>query len=205
MSDPHAITDLASLEALYGAPSPRSITKVVHRITPEYRRLLEAAPLFALATSGPGGLDCSPRGDAGSSVTILDETTLLIPDRRGNNRLDSLKNIVEDPIVALLFFIPGCDETVRINGKATLTTDPALRAQLAVKGREPATVIKVEIGEMYFQCSSALLRSDIWNPEKHQDRASLPTAGELIKAGEPDFDAKTYDAELPARKADTLY
>lgn len=206
MCRPHAITSLEALEALYGKVNPNSLAKETSGLTPEYRRWIEAAPFFALASAGPGGLDCSPRGDAESELfRILDDRTLAFPDRRGNNRLDTLKNILADPRVALLFLIPGIDETLRINGRATITTDPELIEAFAVGGSRPATVIVVEIDAVYFQCARALARARLWDPEARIDRAAVPTAGQMTRGAAPEFDAEGYDTALPARQKVTLY
>jgi hypothetical protein len=204
--DPHAVTSLGALRALYGPANPNAIRKEVATLTPAYRRWIEAAPFFAVATGGPGGIDCSPRGDpAGRLCRILDERTLAIPDRRGNNRLDTLENILVDPRVALLFLIPGIAEAVRVAGRARLTVDPALRAAFAVEGAQPATVIVVAVERVYFQCARALIRARLWDPTTHVDCAAVPTAGEMTREADPAFDAATYDAALPARQRATLY
>src|SRR5690606_35579931 len=144
------------------------------RVVPVYRALIEAAPFAVLATNGPDGLDCSPRGDGPGFVDVRDETTLLLPDRRGNNRIDSLRNIVHDPRVALLFLIPGMGETLRVNGRASISVDPDLLARFAVSERAPRTVLIISVDTVFFQCSRAILRSHLWNPESHVARASLP-------------------------------
>ncbi len=201
----HKIRTLAQLEALYGTPSEASLRKVSDRLTPAYQEMIEAAPFFALATIGEDGLDCTPRGDQAQAVTILDPQTIAIPDRRGNNRLDTLRNLIEDPRCALLFLIPGVNECIRINGTAEITTDPELTAKLAHKGKEPVTVIKVTIGELYFQCARAIIRSGIWDKDAQRDRKSLPSAGEMAKSAFQEFDAISYDQDLPERQAKTLY
>jgi len=202
----HAVTQLAELEAIYGAVNPNSLAKETPRLTPDYRRWIEAAPFLILATSGPGGLDCSPRGDArGQLFAVADDTTLLLPDRRGNNRLDSLRNILADPRVALLFLNPGIDETLRVNGRAVISTDPALVERFTVDGKPPRTVLIVSIEAVYFQCARALIRSRLWDPEARWDRARVPTAGEMTRAATPSFDATAYDAALPGRQRATLY
>lgn len=201
----HRIATIEALEALYGAPVARSIAKEARALTPAYRRWIEAAPFVALATSGPHGLDCSPRGDPAAVVTVLDDRHVAVPDRRGNNRLDSLRNIVADPRVGLLFLIPGITETLRVNGRAEVTVDPDLRRRLAMDGAEPATVILVRIEAVYFQCARALIRSDLWDPDRQLDRSAVPTAGEMTKAVDPDFDSASYDAALANRQRATLY
>ncbi len=202
------IRDEAGLDALYGSPSsPAAIAKEIDYIHPHYRAMIEAAPFMVLATSGPEGLDCSPRGDpAGCFVQVLDEKTLLIPDRRGNNRIDSLRNIVRDDRVALLFLIPGVGETVRVNGRASISAAPELIGRFPCRGTLPRTVIVVRAERVYFQCPKALIRSEMWNPEKHIPRASLPSTGKIladIMAGK--FDGEQYDREYPERLRSTIY
>jgi hypothetical protein len=199
------IATLAQLEARYGAVNENSLRKELPSLSVPYRRLVEAAPFFAVATSGPGGLDCSPRGDPAGCVQVLDAQTIAFADRRGNNRLDTLRNLVVDPRIALLFLIPGVNETLRINGRAVLSIEPDLLDRFAHAGQAPACVVVVGIEAVYFQCARALIRSDLWNPNQRTDRAALPTAGEMTKAAAPDFDAATYDAELPNRQRATLY
>lgn len=197
------ITTIAELETLYAAPASASLSKVADHLTPEYARLLEASPFVALATVGPDGADCSPRGDRGQVAFALDDRTVAIPDRRGNNRIDTLRNIVADPRVGCLFLIPGCNECLRINGRARLSRDPALIERFTVDGKPPVTVIVVEIEAVYFQCARALIRSNLWNV--HIDRATLPKAGELIRSADASFEAEPYDAGLAERQATTLY
>jgi uncharacterized protein len=202
----HAINTLPELLALYGEVNPNSLRKEAPQLTPAYRKWVEAAPFFAVATSGPGGLDCSPRGDApGQLFQVLDDKTIAIPDRRGNNRLDTLKNLVADPRVALLFLLPGITECVRINGRATLSTDPALRQRFDMDGKLPVTVIVVAIDTVYFQCARALMRSRLWDPSSHAQRSDIPTAGEMTKSAMPEFDAESYDAALLKRQLGSLY
>ena len=197
------VSSLAELEALYGATPEGATRKVADHLTPPYRRMMEAAPFVALATGGEGGFDCSPRGDRGQVAFALDERTVAVPDRRGNNRLDTLRNIVTDGRIAALFLLPGCNETLRLNGRAWLSTEERLCERFAVDGKRPVTVIVIEIAEVYFQCARALMRSDLWNARL--DRAGLPSAGEMTKSAWGAFDAETYDAALPARQAATLY
>ena len=201
----HRVETIEALEALYKAPLKTSVDKETPAINGLYRQLIEAAPFVAIASVGPEGMDCSPRGDRGSVVRILDEKTVAIPDRRGNNRIDTLRNIVRDPRVALLFMIPGLNETVRINGRAHISVDPDLLRSFAVDDKLPASVIVVEIDSMYFQCARALKRSKLWDASAHVDPAQLPRAGQLIKSAISDFDGDAYDAELQERQARTLY
>jgi len=206
MSAKHTITTLAELEALYGEANPISLAKETVRLTPEYRRWIETAPFFAVATSGAGGIDCSPRGDEpGKLIRIFDDRTLAFADRRGNNRLDTLKNLVADPRIALLFLIPGINETLRINGRAVISTDPALIDSFEVAGKKPATAIRVSIEAVYFQCAKALVRSRLWDGQAHVERSAVPSAGEMTRGAKPDFDAESYDAARPARHKETLY
>lgn len=202
-----AITDLVTLEALYQpAPVPNSTVKVTDRITPHYRTLIEASPFLALATVGPEGLDCSPRGDRGELVRILDERTVLLPDRRGNNRIDSLRNIVRDPRCALLFLIPGSGTTLRINGRAHVDADPALLESFSVDGKPPRSVVVLAVDEVYFQCARAIVRSELWNPAHHVDPAALPTPGDILAAlSRGEIGGESYDRAWPERARQTLW
>ena len=200
------ITSLDTLHELYDAPVPTSITKEIDRLSEHYRRFVELSPFVVLATAGPEGLDCSPRGDTNGFVRVVDEHTVMIPDRRGNNRLDSLRNIVRDPRVALLLLLPGIGETLRINGRAALSTNAELRESFAVRGKLPACVIVITVERVYTQCPKALVRADLWNPDKHIPKSAVPSTGERMAAltgGE--IDAAAYDAAYPKRLADTIY
>ena len=194
------IASLADLHALYGDPSEPALIKETDRIVPAYQAMIAASPFVALATSGPDGLDCSPRGDTGSVVRVADEKTVMLPDRHGNNRIDSLRNIVHDPRVALLFLIPGSGNTLRIQGRAAISVDPDLLASFAIEGKPPRSVVVVTVDAIYFQCARAVLRADLWNAEKHVDPKSLPSAGTMLaqtsdgRIGGPD-----YDKAWPAR------
>jgi PPOX class probable FMN-dependent enzyme len=200
------ITTIDELEALYGEIVPTAITKEVGALTSGHRAYIEASPFVLVATSGPDGLDCSPRGDPAGFVRIVDDNTLLLPDRRGNNRLDSLRNIVADPRIALLFLVPGIGTTLRVNGTAVLTTDDDLRASFAMGDKLPATVIQVTIESVYTQCPKALVRSHLWDPSHHRDPSELPTPGQMHAEiiGES-FDATEYDAAYPKRIRETIY
>src|SRR5438477_1348910 len=179
----HFVTTMAELEALYPTPVlPNSLIKEIDHVNAHYRAFIEAAPFLALAASGAEGLDCSPRGDPAGFVRVLDEKTLVIPDRRGNNRIDSLRNIVRDPRVALLFLIPGVGETIRVIGRAAITTDPALLESFVFAGKTPRSVIVVSVESVYFQCSKAIIRSKLWDPARIIDRKSLPSNGTIIAA-----------------------
>ncbi|HEV2612201.1 MAG TPA: pyridoxamine 5'-phosphate oxidase family protein [Noviherbaspirillum sp.] len=206
-SDPtFDIADPASLEALFGTPGEASIAKEIGHIDANYRALIEASPFVALATAGPGGLDCSPRGDGPGFVRVLDENTLLLPERRGNNRIDSLRNLLDDPRVALLFLIPGVGETLRVNGRATISADPALLKQHEVDGKAPKVVLLISVDSVFFQCSRAVVRADLWNPERHADRSALPTPGQILDSLTASaINREQYDRELPGRVKATLY
>ncbi|MBP7337744.1 pyridoxamine 5'-phosphate oxidase family protein [Niveispirillum sp.] len=203
---PGLVTDIALLESLYGSPAAPSLAKVSPHLTRAYRAWVEASPFFALGTVGPGGLDVSPRGDAGRAVTVLDERTLLIPDRRGNNRIDSLRNILTDPRVAVLFMIPGVNECLRINGRAAISVDPDLCQRLAMEGQQPRSVLWLEIDEVYFQCARALIRSDFWALGARGRPPGIPTAGQMTaEASDGREGGAAYDAALPERQRRTLW
>src|SRR5260370_14428460 len=203
---PTALTSIAELEALYGQPVEAATVKEVDRITPHYRAYIEASPFASLATSGPEGLDCSPRGDRPGFVRVADEKTLMLPDRRGNNRIDSLRNIVRDPRVALLFLIPGVGNALRVNGRAHLSVAPALLASFAVDDKPPRSVMVMQVEAIYFQCARALVRSELWDPAHHADPKSLPSAGQILAALSRDrVGGESYDREWPGRAAKTLW
>jgi PPOX class probable FMN-dependent enzyme len=205
-SETNRITSEAELNALYDAPVATSIVKEVDHITDDYRKLIEASPFAILATAGPEGLDCSPRGDPHGFVRVSDSKTLMVPDRRGNNRVDSLRNIVRDPRVALLFLIPGVGTTMRVNGRAHLSTDPSLCASFAMEGKSPKCVIIIAVERAYTQCQKAIVRSKLWDPSRHIAASNLPTVGEMMERLSPgEFDGKAYDAEYPERMKRTIY
>lgn len=176
------ITTLEELEALYGKPGESATVKEVDHITPHYRSWIEASPFVALATSGPEGLDCTPRGDAPGFVRVQDENTLMLPDRRGNNRTDSLRNIIRDPRVAILFLIPGSGNILRVNGRAQIATEPDLLESFVSNGKAPRSVLVATVETIYFQCAKAIVRSDMWNPDKYVEPGALPTAGQILAA-----------------------
>lgn len=194
-----------ALREIYQGVSEASLVKVTPALTADYRRMIEASPFMALATVGPEGLDCSPRGDRGAVVRVEDETTLAIPDWRGNNRIDSLLNIVRDPRVALMFLIPGSNTAIRVNGQAVVSVDADLLESFEMDGKHPRSVVLVTIGEVYFQCARAIMRADLWNPQSFADPKSLPTPGDLLKAAQTDFDKETYDRQWPERAAKTMW
>ncbi|TPG57481.1 pyridoxamine 5'-phosphate oxidase family protein [Roseomonas nepalensis] len=201
------ITDLAQLEALYGRPAEASTVKEVPFITAEYRAMIEASPFAALATAGPEGLDCSPRGDRpGELVRVADPRTLLLPDRRGNNRVDSLRNILRDPRVGLMFLIPGHGNALRVNGRAHLSVAPDLLESFVVEGKAPRSVIVVAVESVYFQCARAVLRARLWEPEARVGPGRLPTPGRILAAlSEGAVGGEPYDAAWAARARETMW
>lgn len=200
------IDTIEALESLYGAPGEASLVKEVDWITPEYRALIEASPFVALATGGPEGVDCSPRGDRPGFVRVHDERTLMLPDRRGNDRVDSLRNIIRDPRVGLLFLIPGSGTTLRVNGRAAIAADPDLLASFAVEDKAPRSVLVVTVETVYFQCARAIMRSGLWNPDKRVDPKSLPTPGKILAALSSNrVGGETYDRDWPVRAARTIW
>ena len=200
------VARVEQLEAIYGLPGPASTVKVADRVTPHYRILIEKSPFAVVATSGPEGLDCSPRGDLPGFIRIHDDKTLMLPDRRGNNRIDSLRNIIGDPRIALLLLIPGSGSTLRINGSAYVSTDPALLESFRVEGKPPRTVIVMTVDELYFQCARAIIRSDLWNPDKRVDPKSLPTPGQILASlSENTVGGESYDREWPERARKSMW
>ena len=203
----HTISTMAELEALYNEPVyPPAKVKETDRITEAYRKLVEASPFCAMSTNGPDGLDCSPRGDPKGFVRVLDDKTVVVPDRRGNNRIDSLRNLIHDPRVALLFLIPGVSETLRIMGRVTISTDPELCASFTMQGKAPRCVLKIAVEQVFFQCAKAIVRSKLWDPSIQVERATLPTAGKIlaeISGGKIGGDE--HDRLAPARMMQTIY
>jgi len=204
MTDPHAISTPEQLAAAYNAPSELVLRKVADRIDPRTAAFIQGSPFCVLATFGARGPHCTPRGDAPGFIDVLDERTLALPDRRGNNRVDALRDVLDNPAVALLFLVPGVGETLRIGGQARLTTDPALRARYTVQGQAPATVMLVEVREVFMQCARAILRSRIW---KDGDRAAtVPTGGALLEAHTKGLvDAEAYDRDRAPEIGRVLY
>lgn len=206
LSADYLVSDIDRLEKIYGQPFGPSLVKETDRITVPYRAFIEAAPFFAFATFGQEGMDCSPRGDAPGFVRVADEKTLLVPDRRGNNRIDSLRNILREPRVALLFLIPGCGETIRVNGRAQVSIDPALTESFPVDGKIPRSVIVVSVDRIFYQCAKAIVRSHLWDASRQVDRKTLPTPGTILadltqgKMGGPE-----HDRTAPERLKATLY
>jgi len=205
-TDPHTITGIDQLEALFGEVGESSRRKEVDHVHPVYRSLIEASPFAILATIGPGGLDTSPRGDPPGFVSVENDKTLLLPERRGNNRIDSLRNIVSDPRVALLFLIPGIGETLRVNGRARICTAPALLQRFVMAGQAPKCVLVIDVEAVYFQCARAIVRSDLWNPDKRVDPKSLPTPGQILaEMSDNTVGGEKYDREWPERARQTMW
>lgn len=201
----HLITDLATLEALFGEVAPPSLAKETDSLHPVYARWIAHAPFALLATSGPNGVDISPRGDAGPLVRVLDAHTLLLPERRGNNRIDTLRNLIADPRIGLLFMIPGVGETLRIRGRAQISIDPALLASFEVEGKKPHCVLRIAVDKVFFQCARAILRSRLWHVQEH-DISGVPTPGTMLAAlTHGGIDGQSYDSALPQRQRQTLY
>jgi PPOX class probable FMN-dependent enzyme len=202
----HTVTSIEQLEAIYGQPAGAAVWKEIDHINDGYRAFIEAAPFFALSTCGPEGVDCSPRGDEPGFVRVADGRTLMIPDRRGNNRIDSLRNIVRDPRVSLLFLVPGVGETIRVIGRASISADPALLESFVFAGKTPRAVLVVAVESVYFQCSKAIIRSKLWDPSRLIERTSLPSNGTIIaeitrgKEG-----GAEYDRAYPERLKATIY
>ena len=202
---PTWITSEDELAAHYGAPRRPAVAKVAAEITPEYRAYIEHAPFCALASVGPEGIDCSPRGDNEPVVTIVDAKTLAMPDRRGNDRIDSLRNIVRDPRVSLMFLVPGSDTVIRVNGKGRMTADDDVCKKFEKEGKMPRTVLFIEIDEIYFQCAKSVLRSRLWDGGLG-DPSILPSAGAILQAmTAKEIVAETYDAEWPERARQTFW
>jgi len=201
----HLITDLAALEALFGQVAQPSIAKETDSLHPVYARWIANARFAILATSGLDGVDVSPRGDAGPLVRIVDEHTLLLPERRGNNRIDSLRKLIADPRVGLIFLIPGVGETLRVRGRAQIDVDPVLLASFAVDGKAPHCVLRIRVEKVFFQCARSILRSRLWHRDEH-DTSGVPSPGTILAAlTDGGIDSGAYDSALPQRQRDTLY
>ena len=200
------INDPASLEALFEVVGEASIKKEVSYLHPAYQAMISASPFAVLATVGPDGLDISPRGDPPGFIQIQDEHTLLLPERRGNNRIDSLRNIVADPRVALFFMIPGVGETLRVNGRARISIAPDLLQRFPIQGKLPKCVLQISVETVFFQCARAIQRSKIWEGIPDEVRKTVPTPGAILEAlTDAAIDGASYDRELPARQKSTLY
>ena len=206
MLQPADITSPESLHALYGQPSENAVLKELDRLIPEYRLFIEASPFLTIASAGPDGLDCTPRGDAPGFVRIVDDRTLMIPDRRGNNRVDTLENVLHDPRVGLLFLIPGCGETIRVNGRARISIDPDLLESFTVENQAPRSVLVVSIDRVYFQCAKAIMRSHLWDQSRHVERSAMPSPGRIMKACTSDrLDAHLIDRTYLKRLKATMW
>jgi len=204
--DDHLVTTMAQLEALYGKPSGPAVAKEIDHISNGYRALIEAAPFVAIATCGPEGLDCSPKGDPAGFVRILDDKTLAIPDRPGNNRFDGFRNILRDPRVAILFLIPGVGETLRVNGRASISLAPELMQSFAINGKLPRSVLVVHIEKIFFHCSKSIVRSKLWDEATKIDRKSLPSTGTIIaEFSNGQLGGEDYDRAAPERIKAQLY
>ena len=203
--DPHRITSPEQLAALHGPPSEAALRKESRIVTPEYAAMIAASPFVVIATAGPEGLDASPRGDPAGFVEVADERTLLLPERRGNNRVDSLTNLLADPRIGLLFLIPGVGETLRVNGRAHISTAPELLERFRMQGQPPRCVLVIAVEAVYFQCARAILRSKLWDGAPAPDKA-VPSPGAILEAlTDRAIDGEAYDRELPARQRATLY
>jgi PPOX class probable FMN-dependent enzyme len=202
----HQVTTPEALAALFGPVAEPSRRKEVASLHPHYRAMIAASPFAVLATVGPAGLETSPRGDAPGFVAVEDAHTLLLPERAGNNRIDSLRNLLDDPRVSLLFLIPGIGETLRVVGRATISIDPALLTRFAVGGRPPRCVLVIRVERVLFQCARAIHRSRLWAPPAADVRDRVPTPGAILEAlTDAAIDGAAYDRALPARQRDTLY
>ncbi len=199
------VETVEELKAAYGEPSRAATIKVTPFLTAEYRKMIEASRFMAFATVGPEGTDCSPRGDENSVIHIEDDRTLMLPDWRGNNRIDTLANIVRDPRVSLMFLIAGSDTVMRVNGKAVVTMDEDVTHRFEMQGKHPRSVVVVRIEEVYPQCARAVMRADLWNAEKYVAKSQLPSIGDMLKGVEREFDGKAYDAQWPDRAAKTMW
>ncbi len=197
------ITSKAELREIIGSPAELIVAKIADRLNGLTRQFIERSPFLCVATASPdGGLDVSPRGDPAGFVQILDERTLVLPERPGNRLADTLTNLLADPRIALLFLIPGVGDTFRVNGRGVITDDSELLAPCAVEGKPPRLGILVSIEEAYTQCPKALIRSELWNPERHIDRSELPSSGKILRSlTDPEFDAEEYDRERKQRYA----
>ncbi|RKH69213.1 pyridoxamine 5'-phosphate oxidase family protein [Corallococcus aberystwythensis] len=200
------VNDVETLERLYGVPGQSSVLKEVDHLHPAYRPFIERSPFMVLATTGPEGLDASPRGDPAGFVVIEDAHTLLLPDRRGNNRIDSLRNVLADPRVALLFFVPGVNETLRVNGRASIVIEPSMLERFTFEGKLPRSVLRITVETVFFQCSRSLIRAGLWDPARHVARTELPSNGSILEAlSQGTIEGVEYDRDLPGRLKTSLY
>ncbi|MFT7525569.1 MAG: PPOX class probable FMN-dependent enzyme [Arenicella sp.] len=204
-----SINSLEQLAQVYGEAVPTALWKEISYINDHYRQFIEKSPFLILATSGENGLDCSPRGDPAGFVRVVNEKCIQLPDRRGNNRLDSIKNIIRNPAVGLIFLVPNAGETIRLSGKAEILVDDDLCQSFAINGKAASSVLSISVEKVYFQCQKAIARSKLWDTSKHIDRSELPTAGQMVKgfAAEKnqEFDSDGYDKNYPERMKETIY
>jgi len=203
------IQSIKELERNYGEPVQGALWKEIDYINEHYRQFIEKSPFLILATNGKNGLDCSPRGDPAGFVRVVNSNLIQMPDRRDNNRLDSLRNIVHNPSVGVIFLIPGVGETIRLSGRASIVVEPALCESFAMHGKPASSVISIEVDKVYFQCQKAIARSKLWDASRHLERSELPSAGEMVKvftdAHNFEFDAEEYDRNYPDRIKETIY
>jgi PPOX class probable FMN-dependent enzyme len=203
---PQFATSEAELEAIYGQRDTAVATiKEIDHISDHYRMFIDASPLVLVATAGPEGLDCSPRGDAAGFVRIVDRHTLMLPDRRGNNRIDALRNLVRDPRISLLFLIPGIGRTLRINGRAAIRIDSELCETFKLEGKVPRSVIVVTVERVYTQCPRALIRAKLWDPSRQLDESALPSQGTIMKAIQESFPGEEWDRNYAQRLKETMH
>lgn len=199
------IVNIEELEALYKDPSKLALAKEIDYINDSYQKFIEASPYCILSTYGEKGIDCTPRGDPAGFVRVIDKKTILLPDRKGNNRIDSLRNILLNSQVGLIFLVPNVGETIRVAGHAEILVDEELNASFAIKGKPALSVLKITVDKIYFHCGKSSMRSKLWKPETHPDRKSVPSAGQMGKEIDRSFDGDAYDKALPERYKATLY
>lgn len=203
------VTSVSELDAVYGKPVDRALWKEINHINEHYRQFIEASPFLILATYGENGVDCSPRGDPPGFVRLVGDKQLLLPDRRGNNRLDSLRNIVHNPQVGLIFLVPNAGEAIRVSGEAEILLDEELCASFTMNGKPASSVLSVTVHKAYYQCQKAIARSGLWKQESHIERSQLPTAGQISKhfadSQNVEFDAEAYDSGYAEHMKKTMY
>lgn len=205
----NVVNSIEELENIYGKPVDKSLWKEIDHINCHYKMFIEKSPFVVLATSGEKGIDCSPRGDPAGFIRVVDEKHIQIPDRRGNNRLDSLRNIVKNPNVGIIFLVPNVGEAIRLSGKAQIITDRKLCESFSIKGKPASTVLSVKVEKIYYQCQKAIVRSSLWDSSTYIERDELPTAGEMTKVFSAsqniEFDAEAYDKNYPEHMKKTIY
>ncbi len=203
------ISSISELESTYGAAVPGAQWKEIDHINDHYRQFIEKSPFLILATRGEKGIDCSPRGDPAGFVRIVNQRCIQIPDRRGNNRLDSLRNIVTNPEVGLIFMVPNVGETIRVSGKAEILIDKELCDSFSINNQSASSVLSITVEKAYFQCQKALVRSKLWQSSEHIDRSELPSTGSMVKEFAAmqniEFDAESYDENYPEHMKKTIY